>query len=256
MVGIVVHFFVIPLHIMNLKVYSNYEEMSVATADFVKAQVLKKNDSLVCLPSGDTPTGTLKKLVEDVKSGTLNFKKARFVGLDEWVGMDKHEEGSCQHYVYNQFFHPAGITDNQVTFFNAKSAALEKECKRVDDYIFSKGPLDLVLVGVGVNGHIGLNEPGVSPKNYCHVVDLESSTKQGAQKYFSDSKVLEKGITLGLQHIMNAKTVVLIANSLKKSDIIKKIVEGPVTESIPGTILQQHQNCYFFLDKEAASKLN
>ena len=235
--------------------YDSYEAMSSAVAEFVSGQVSKKPDSLLCVPSGDTPTGFLKKLVEKKIAGELSFDRARFVGLDEWVGMGKDDVGSCKHYVYNPFFYPAGIGENQIVFFDAKSDNLRDECKKVDDYIFSNGPIDLVIVGVGVNGHIGLNEPGVSPANYCHVVELEESTIRVAQKYFHDSTRLERGITLGLQHIMEAKTVVVIANGLKKAPVINKIINGPRTATIPGTILQLHTNCYFFLDRDAASEL-
>lgn len=240
---------------MKINVYTSYNEMSTATADFIADEIKNKPNSFLCIPSGDTPTGTLSKLVEYEGKGFVDFSKCKFVALDEWVGMDKHDIGSCQHYVYSQFFDRIPISKDNVVMFNAKASEQNAECKRVDDFIFTHGPLDIVLVGVGGNGHIGLNEPGVSPELYCHVIALEQTTIQGAEKYFSDQKALDKGITLGLKHIMNAKTVIVIANGEKKAEIIKKIIEGDVTESIPGSILQRHSNCYFFLDREAASRL-
>lgn len=240
---------------MTIKVFNTYEEMSVAAANFIAEQIKRKPDSLLCLPSGDTPTGTLKILVEYGKSGKVDFSKCTFVGLDEWVGMDKTNEGSCQHYVYEHFFIPLQIRPGQIFFFNAKAGDLKAECEKIDRFLDRNGPIDLTLVGVGVNGHIGLNEPGVSPSLKCHVVELETTTKQTAQKYFNSQKTLDKGITLGLRHILSSETIVVLANGQKKKEIIQKIVEGPVTQQVPGSVLQKHSNCYFFLDTIAATEL-
>ncbi len=240
---------------MKLNIFESYDEMSAATADFVAGIVKKRPNSLITLPSGDTPTKTLKNLVAKANAGEISFDRTSFVGLDEWVGMDKDSEGSCQHYIYDNFFNPLNIKSQQITFFNAMADDLTEECEKIDKHIASHGPLDLVLIGVGVNGHIGLNEPGTSFTSFCHTIDLEESTKTIAQKYFSGSHAVQEGITLGVAHLMNARTIVLIANGMKKANIIQKIVEGSITESVPGSILQIHKNCHFFLDREAASLL-
>jgi glucosamine-6-phosphate isomerase len=240
---------------MKIQVYKTYADMSEAAAEFIVNTIDDLPAPLLCLPSGDTPTGTLQHLVALAKSKKVDFSKCTFVGLDEWIGMDKSDTGSCQHYVYDKFFHPAGIPESKIIFFNAKADNPQKECDRINSYLKANGPLDVVLVGVGMNGHIGLNEPGVSPEMESHVVELESTTKLGAQKYFTRATSVEKGITLGLKTIMNSRTVVVIANGAKKAEIIQRIIEGPVTGNVPGSILQQHTNCYFFLDEEAASKL-
>lgn len=229
--------------------------MSSATAELVVKQIQQKPDSVLCFPSGDTPTGLLKLLVEYSRQGKVDFSKCEFVGLDEWVGMDKSDKGSCQHYMYEQFFIPSKISPSKITFFNAKAKDLKTECKQVDQFIFDHGGLDLVIVGVGLNGHIGLNEPGASFDSYCHFINLEDTTKNVAQKYFTGSTVLSQGITLGIKHMLEAKTAVVIASAEKKSAIIQKIVECPITEQVPGSILQRHSNCFFMLDKGAASKL-
>jgi glucosamine-6-phosphate isomerase len=187
------------------------------------------------------------------RSGKLDLSQCRFVGLDEWIGMDKTMEGSCQHYIYSNFFNPLNIAEERITVFNARATDPEKECRRMDNFIFSNGTIDLALVGVGVNGHIGLNEPGTSFDLYCHHAELEETTKQVAQKYFTEDKILTRGITLGLKHILESKTVVVVANGAKKTGIIKKIIHGPVTEYVPGSALQKHTSCHFFLDQEAGA---
>jgi glucosamine-6-phosphate isomerase len=241
---------------MKVNIFNSYNEMSAATADFLISHVQQKPESLLCLASGDTPTGTLKNLVSASHNKQVDFSSADFVGLDEWVGMDKNIEGSCQHYIYTNFFDLLNISQQRIKFFNAKAQDLRAECSAIDKFIADKDQIDLLLVGVGVNGHIGLNEPGSAFNSLCHVVPLADSTKKGAEKYFSDSKVLKEGITIGLAHMLNAKTVIVIASGIRKSNIIKQIIEGPVTESVPGSVLQRHPNCHFFLDREAASALS
>lgn len=241
---------------MNVIVQKTYAEMSAATADRIAMQTLIKPGSLLCFPSGDTPTGTLNHLVDRSRKGKINFNQCHFIGLDEWVGMDRYDEGSCQHYMYSRFFEPAQIPDKQITFFNAKAKDLKAECRLVDEVIFKYGALDLVVVGVGMNGHIGLNEPGTAFDTYCHTSKLEETTKNVGQKYFSSSTPLSQGITVGIRHMMEAGTMIVIASGEKKSGIIRKIMEGPVTEEVPGSVLQRHKNVFFMLDEAAASQLS
>jgi glucosamine-6-phosphate deaminase len=229
--------------------------MSAATTELITKQVHENPSSLLCFPSGDTPTGMLQRLVEQSNLGNLDFGATHFVGLDEWVGMDKHDEGSCQHYMFSQFFEAAKIKASQITFFDAKASDLANECRRVDDVIRKRGSLDMIVVGVGINGHIGLNEPGTPFDSYCHASDLAESTKTVGQKYFTSATPLTKGITVGLKHMMEAKGIVVIASGEKKSAIIQQIVEGPVTEDVPASILQRHPNAILVLDEAAASRL-
>jgi glucosamine-6-phosphate isomerase len=240
---------------MNIKVFKTYDELSVATADMIASQIKSKRDSLLCLASGESPTGALARLSGYAKLRQADFSKCRFIGLDEWVGMDKTDEGSCQHYVFNHFFYPAGINPQNITFFDARAKDLTSECNRINNFLETYGPIDLVLVGVGLNGHVGLNEPGSSSASDAHVVNLEKSTTQVAQKYFSRSTVLDRGITLGLRQLLASKTLVLIASGEKKADVIQKIVEGPVTDEVPASHLQKHSNCHVFVDAGAASKI-
>jgi glucosamine-6-phosphate isomerase len=240
---------------MTINIYNTYDEMSAAVAEFIAANVAEKPNGLFCFPSGDTPTGTLKNLVEMRNEGRVDFTEAHFVGLDEWVGMDKSDQGSCQQYVYEHFFFPAGISQDQIQFFDARAADLLKECQKIDAFISSRNSINLTMLGVGVNGHLGLNEPGTSFESPCHVSELATTTKQGAQKYFISETMLKRGITLGHKHIMNSEVVIMIANGKKKAEIIQKIIEGAITEQVPASILQRHPNCYVFLDKDAASLL-
>ena len=240
---------------MKVIIRPTYEDMSAAVADIVLDQVTHKPTSLLCFASGDSPTGMLNILVKKIKEGKADFSNAKFVGLDEWVGMDRNDVGGCKHYMYEKFFDPAGIRNDQIGFFDAKAKDLKAECKMIDDFILANGGIDLIVVGIGMNGHLGLNEPGSLFTNYCHVVELEDSTKKVAQKYFSDSTVLTHGITLGLKHITEAKTTIVIAGGEKKAQIIQQIIEGPVTEKVPGSIMQTLKHGLVIVDVAAGSRL-
>ncbi len=191
---------------MKTFIYPTYNDLSLAAANFVTDYIQQNPAALLCFPSGETPTGLLQYLVRYARSGKADFSRCRFVGLDEWVGLGPQDEGSCQHYMYTHFFNPAGIRPNQIQFFDTQVPDLAAECQRIDEYIFKNGPIDLMLIGVGLNGHLGLNEPGVSFDRYSHLQVLDDTTKTVGQKYFKQPTALKEGITLGLQHLMDAKT--------------------------------------------------
>ncbi|HYC85764.1 MAG TPA: glucosamine-6-phosphate deaminase [Chryseosolibacter sp.] len=240
---------------MDVRIFPSYDQLSEATAELVVEQVTSKPDSLLCFPSGDSPTGTLSLLVKYSREGKVDFSRCTFVGLDEWAGMDRTIPGSCQHYLYEHFFTPAAIRDHQIVFFDARSNYLSGECERITRYLDARGPLDMVIVGVGTNGHIGLNEPGTTAEKKAHVIDLAESTRQSAKKYFADTSVLRQGITLGLAQLMAARSLVMIASGEKKSSIVREALEGVITTEVPASYLQAHPRSFVFVDAAAASKL-
>ncbi|WP_423147941.1 glucosamine-6-phosphate deaminase [Rubrolithibacter danxiaensis] len=240
---------------MKILTFANYEKMSVAAADFVVSYIQQKSDALLCFPSGDSPTGILSVLIRYAEEGKVNFDKCSFVGLDEWVGMDETNEGSCKHYMYSKFFNPLKIRPDQIIFFNALALDLDKECKRIDDLISLKGGIDIMMVGVGMNGHIGLNEPGTDFNSYSHHSELDQTTKTVGQKYFKQETELKEGITLGIKHLLEAKHAVLIAHGSKKASIISKALDGEITNQVPASIFQKIENSVVYLDKDAASQL-
>lgn len=240
---------------MIVTVLKNYEELSLVTAEQIVRFIKKKPDSLLCFAAGSTPIRTFELLVEYAAIGELDFSKCKFIGLDEWVGMDKSDKGSCQETLYRTLFEPLHIKDENVCFFHAKSEELQHECKRMDEFIFENGKIDLMLLGIGVNGHLGFNEPDVSFSHLSHVVNLDENTKKVGQKYFDSRKELSKGITLGPKHILDSEKVILIANGSNKAVAVHDMLEGEVTTKLPASILQIHQECYVFLDEKAAHLL-
>lgn len=229
--------------------------MSRAAAGLVIEQVRQKPASLICFPSGESPAGMFRNLVADAKAGRVDFSKCYFVGLDEWVGLDGNDDGSCTRFLNEHFFFPLNIKPSQVKFFDAKAANLDAACRDMNVFIRQHGPLDIMIVGIGMNGHIGLNEPGSDFNLYAHHAPLDLITIAVGQKYFKAETMLTEGITLGLKHLQEAKTALLIASGSKKAAIIKQALQGEVNEQLPASIFQTLASPLVLLDEAAASVL-
>jgi glucosamine-6-phosphate isomerase len=240
---------------MPFRVFSDSSALANHTARHIAQLLTQKPDAMLCLASGETPIATFKALVELAQTGHAHLDQCTFIGLDEWVGFGPADEGSCSYYLYRDLFTPLAIRPEQIHYFNAKASDLAQECRRIDAVIREHGGLDLLLVGIGMNGHIALNEPGTPFTNYCHVIELAETTKQVGQKYFTTPTELSQGITIGLQHLMDAKEVILMATGARKADVIQQAVSGPVTEQFPASIIQQHPNSHIWVDAEAGGRV-
>ncbi len=241
---------------MQLKIYKNHHGLSEASANEIIELVKNKPGAVLCLASGDSPRLTCKLFVEKAIKEKLDISGITFIGLDEWVGIAPENDGSCHYFFQHELIEPLHFSPDQVHLFDAMSPDLQAECRKMDNIIFEKGGIDLMIVGIGMNGHIGFNEPGVSFDNYSHVIDLDNTTVSVGQKYFKTAVSLQKGITLGLKHLLESKKVLLIANGEKKSGVIKKTVEGEITSSFPASIMQKHSNGFVMVDEEAAGLLD
>jgi glucosamine-6-phosphate isomerase len=241
---------------MQLKIYKDHQGLSGAAANEVMELVKTKPDAVLCMASGETPRLTCKLLVEKAVKEKVDLSRITFIGLDEWVGIPPENEGSCHYFFQTEIFKPLHFASSQVHLFDALSGNLEVECKKTDQLILEKGGIDLMIVGIGMNGHIGFNEPGVSFDNYAHVIDLDETTITVGQKYFKTPVTLQKGITLGLKHLQQSKKVLLLANGTKKAGVIKQTVEGEITNKFPASIMQTHANGFVMIDEEAAALLD
>jgi galactosamine-6-phosphate isomerase len=234
---------------------ADYNALSVkAAADFFE-MIPKTGKTLICPASGDSPTGLYREIVGHTLATGMNIADWRFVGLDEWVGMDGDDEGSCRNYLNKQLFYPLSIPDTHICFFEGKSTNLKAECEKTDAYINTNGGIDIAIVGLGMNGHIGFNEPGVSPLLRSHIIDLQTTTKQVGQKYFNNQKELSKGISIGLATLMEADHIILIVSGQHKAPIVQKMLREPISAELPGSLLLTHSSLHIYLDKAAATLL-
>ena len=166
---------------MTIQTFPNYEILSEATANLIIDVLKQKPEALICIASGDTPLGVCKFLAQ---SDRKLFEKCTFVGLDEWVGMDENDEGSCKYGIYQNLLIPLNIPAERIRYFDAKAQDLESECQKINEFIASKDGLDVMLVGVGMNGHIALNEPNTPFDIYAHVSDFRGNYKISWAKVF------------------------------------------------------------------------
>lgn len=239
---------------MELKIFKDNDELSFATSEEIIRIIKSKPDAVLCLATGQSPILTYQMLVEKIIADKIDISKITFIGLDEWVGIPPEMEGSCQHFLQTRLFKPLNVAASQIYLFDALANDLDKECKRMNDAIAAKGGIDFMLVGVGLNGHIGFNEPGVSINNHAHVIELDETTKAvGQKKYFDKPVSIGQGITLGLQNFLEARLAVMIANGSKKAEIIKKAMEEPISTAVPATIMRMHKNSLLMVDEEAAA---
>lgn len=241
---------------MKLTIEKDYDAMSLHTARHVVDLVKSKPNALICIAAGDTPKLTCDIIANLAKKENVDFTRCFFASLDEWVGIPPQNEGSCQYFLRTYLFSPLHITESQIHLFDSMSNDLKKECDDMDRFIKEHGGIDLIVVGVGRNGHIGFNEPGVRFEEYSHVVDLDETTQTVGQKYFREETKLTKGITLGLQHLVEAKKAILIANGIKKAEVIRETIEGEIDPRMPASIMRKHSNGEIIIDQEAASKLS
>lgn len=240
---------------MHIVVCKDYEEMSRRAAEIVAEQIKKHPDGLISFPGGDTPLGMVHVFADMVNEGKVDISRTHYVSLDEWVGLSNEDEGSCglfnQQNLLSRLQHPFAGTH----IINGAAEDIESERVALNDYISQYGPLDVSVLGIGMNGHLGFNENGVDFDLDAHIIPLSETTLKVMIKYFGEKFHPTHGISQGIRQIMAAKTVILIANGAHKAEILKKAVHGPVTNEVPASVLQNHPNCYVVADEAAAALL-
>src|SRR5664279_2267847 len=238
---------------MEIKVSDTYPIMSKLCVDDLLDKVKAIKEPLICTASGDTPKGMYEELVKRVRDENINIADWRFISLDEWSGMNGNDEGSCRYHLNNQLFHPLHVAEDKIIFFDGRAKNPQAQCDGIEDYIHLMGGIDVAILGLGMNGHVGMNEPGTPPELYSHIADLDAITQIVGQKYFKNEQQLTKGLTLGLASLKEASFIMLLANGTKKAIIIKKIFEHDESPQFPATLLLNHKKMSIYLDKEAAS---
>ncbi|WNX83195.1 glucosamine-6-phosphate deaminase [Agathobaculum sp. NTUH-O15-33] len=240
---------------MKIIVCKDYEEMSARAAALAADSVRENPQALISFPGGDTPRGMVHAFADLVNAGEVDIARARYVSLDEWVGLSNEDEGSCGLFNRAEFLSRLQKPFLDLHIINGKAEDIEAERRELDAYIASYGPLDVSVLGIGMNGHLGFNEDGVDFGLNAHIIPLSDTTKRVMTKYFGEKFHPEYGISQGIAQIMAAKKVILIANGAHKAEIIEKAVRGEVTNRVPASVLQNHPNCYVVVDEAAAARL-
>ena len=226
---------------MKFITVKTYEELSNKAADLIAAQMIVKPNCVLGLATGSSPVGTYKRLIEDNKNGKIDFSTITSVNLDEYVGLDGTNDQSYRYFMNDNLFNHVNIDKAKTFVPNGKAADLAKEGEAYDKMIKDLGGIDLQLLGIGLDGHIGFNEPDKYFTGATHEVVLDESTiKANARFFASEDEVPKTAITMGMMSIMQAKKVLLIANGAAKKDIIEKSFFGPIDPMVPASILQLH----------------
>ena len=226
---------------MNYIEVETYEELSRKAAAIIAAQVISKPESVLGLATGSSPLGPYACLVKAYENKDLDFSKVTSVNLDEYVGLTGENDQSYRYFMNTNLFSKINIRKECTFVPNGCADDVKKECREYDERIESLGGIDIQLLGIGLDGHIGFNEPDEVFTKETHLVDLDPSTIEANARFFpSADDVPKQAVTMGMGGIMNAKKVLLIANGKNKEEIIKKAFFGPITPKIPASILQLH----------------
>ena len=232
---------------MEIKRFNSYEASSQAIAEVVAELISQKPDALLCFPAGKTSIGVFEALCDMQSSGKCDFSHVKFAALDEWLDLDDESE-NCTAFMKKNFYDPLHIKPEQIRLFDIHNPNRQQMLEDMDTFILENGAIDFMLLGIGMNGHLGLNEPGVEWEQYSMIAELDSVTAAVGQKYFSSSINLTRGVSLGMKHIFNTKTIILQVSGTHKRDIVKKLINCEPSTELPASALKLMDNAYLYLD--------
>ena len=241
-----------------MKIYKakDYKDMSRKAANIISAQVIMKPNCVLGLATGSTPIGTYDQLVEWYNKGDLDFSEVTTVNLDEYKGLPRTNDQSYYYFMHQHLFDRVNIDPERTNVPNGMEPDAEKECGRYEELIRSLGGVDLQLLGLGHNGHIGFNEPGEAFEKETHCVDLTESTIEANKRFFASADdVPKQSYTMGIKTIMQAKKILIVVNGENKADIVERAFFGPVTPEVPASILQLHNDVTLVGDEAALAKI-
>lgn len=234
----------------------DYEDMSRKAANIIASLVTLKPNCVLGLATGSSPIGTYKELIKRYNEGDLDFSKVTSVNLDEYKGLSGDHDQSYRYFMNHNFFDHINIDKARTFVPDGTEPDADKACGAYNAIIASTGGQDLQLLGLGHDGHIGFNEPADVFPPVTHCVDLTDMTIEANKRFFaSKDDVPRQAYTMGIQNIMLAKKVLVVVSGADKADILKAVVEGPITPQVPASVLQLHPDCVFVVDEAAAAKL-
>lgn len=241
---------------MKIYVSDDYKDMSRKAANIVSAHVILNPSCVLGLATGSTPIGMYKQLIDWYNKGDLDFGQVKSVNLDEYVGLAPTHDQSYRYFMQHNLFDHVNIDPANTNVPNGLASDPEAECERYNQIIRSMGGIDVQVLGMGHNGHIGFNEPGHAFELETHVVNLTERTIEANARFFaSKDEVPKRAITMGIKSIMQARQILVVVSGEDKAEIVKKAFYGPVVPEVPASILQMHPNVVLCGDKAALSKI-
>ncbi len=240
---------------MNVNIHEDYQSMSKAAANLVARRIISRPDLVLGLPTGDTPKGFYRELIDFYEAGLLDFSKVTTFNLDEYYPLSRDNPISFTNYMYERFFNHVNVSQNKIHIPDGETDRVADECQDYEEMIAEEGGLDLTVLGIGENGHIGYNEPGSKLGSKTRLVELseESIVREVPGNY---DGIINKALTMGVKTIMNSRKLALLASGPRKANVIHDALEGPVTGDVPASILQLHPEVTVILDREAAGDLD
>lgn len=239
---------------MQIVVLETIQEQNVRVAKDMAKYIRENPGALLCLAAGDTPLGAYTELVKLQAAGEVDLKSVYYVGLDEWVGLGYETRGSCMQVMQDTFYGPAGIDDSRRSVWNGL-ADPKAEIERITAFIRAHGHINFTLLGIGMNGHIGFNEPGTGLPEGGILVDLDQTTKSVSVKYFDSALPVKQGLGVGAGELKKADVIYLMANETRKAEIVSRVVNEPATDEVPASTIADHPDITLYLDTAAAAKL-
>lgn len=229
-----------------MKIYAakDYADLSRKAANIISAQVIMKPNAVLGLATGSTPVGAYRQLIEWYNKGDIDFSQTFSINLDEYKGLSGEHNQSYRYFMNHNLFDHVNIKKESTNVPNGLAEDATAECRRYNNVIKTLGGIDLQLLGIGGNGHIGFNEPGSAFEKETHLVTLTEQTRQSNARFFSSiDEVPTHAFTMGIKSIMSAKKVLLLATGNAKARALYDSFFGPVTPGVPASILQLHNDC-------------
>ncbi|MGG1519655.1 glucosamine-6-phosphate deaminase [Paenibacillus oryzisoli] len=237
---------------MNIHVFQNQQELNEAGAGIITSLVQMQPKAVLGLATGGTPVGIYEELVKTFNKGRVSFKQVTTFNLDEYVGLPTDHAESYQAYMNHHLFSHIDLPASSAHIPNGNAGDLEAECQRYNDLLEEAGQIDLQILGLGHNGHIGFNEPDDALTSGTHIVELKEETREANARFFdSINEVPTHALTMGVGTILKAKTILLIVRGADKAEIVHRALTGPITTEVPATLLQTHPHLVVLLDAEA-----
>jgi glucosamine-6-phosphate deaminase len=242
---------------VRLRVFATAGEAAASLAEQVIARVREQPDLVLGLPTGRTPIGFYRELVRRVRARPVDFQRITTFNLDEFLGLGAQQAGSYRGFMERHLFGPIGLTGDGVRFLDGAASDPERECERYERAIVAAGGIDLQILGIGANGHIGFNEPGDWLAVHTHRVALRPETRRANAGLFGGdpARVPREALSMGVGTILKARGIVLLATGREKARAVERMVRGPLTTMLPASLLQLHRDVEVLMDGGAASRL-